>query len=948
MSNEEILNEQSENVVADQAPADEADGHSTQGVTGEERAVEEQTVQEQAAPQKTENKPRSASRIVRTAEQKRKLFGMIYYPVLALLLMLMLVFSAIDGVYGYGFDAYGADYYKSVNSHIDNLAQAQRSVMAEKSDVSAHGYIVSALTSGGFYSMSEQKTERDDNADKGEPLAWIKTVTEYATDGNSKKPTVTLQTSTLDASLQTKLELSEYLVGKSITNIVAAVPSNAENAGAVVITVRYDTRPDTFGAASNGAFVGNAVQSLIELVKSGAKLDNDIIVVFTEDVDYSYGAYAFFNLFDGLSGAVARAKYGINLDAYGNGGTLALTDISGADVDYISAVAKTTGNAFNSSVVPDSIAKELINRDAVKAFGKIPAVQVSVIGGLDAAQSSLDTAKNISQSIVKQQSQLLKSYIYAFGKNGAKYGNTNDGKTTMFSYLGGTVAYGSVVAYVLGGVILAQLAAAITLAAVKKTFPLKNMLFAGAMQLLVVFGTALALLAAYFLVTLMLTGFGVLPLHSILLLRYSNAGIIIAALLITLAASFGFTSVFKKMFGVTSSDAVRGTALLVGFAGAVLSFVCPEYSFMLSWLAVLMLAVLIVSICTHKKFKAKFGFGLDKLYPYAIPVVFALPLVMAPVVALAQLLPLVLLPVIFMPVTALFGVGVPYLDRTQPILDKIAKKIKHTVRIEHTVTERIEDRAKKGKFTEITYRRVDKEKVSFNYKNYFGISVVSVLAIVTALLSGGFGVTFDKSLAGYFAYGDAVYNDSLVYELDYGTKSEVSSQKLVVGDLMAYKQMRYNFDGLVWTGVRYEKSVGYTVSNIVDRSPSVEKNSDNNNLITVTTFDGAFSNVTITVPSAKSITKITIKETRKTDGDYAGYVYEFDNLSTITLRLPHGFDTSFTLEFEGAMPTQLIYEEHRTDAAVKLESIDEWNMVYDKADMPGLKAAIVLKRTFTL
>lgn len=956
MDNEENVVEQ-EQAQAEQNAAQNAEGESapteapavaesteTNEPTEAEGKAQAEDSTEAEKPQQG-NKPEKAKKptVKKTAEQKSKLFRMIYYPVIAVFVLLMVIFSALDGVTGYSPSAYGDNYYTTVNKHIKQLS-GTRSSMAADGDggvANARDYIVSTLTDGGFTEVAESKTDRDEDGKNDERQT---TITEWAKDGETKKATVTVQTSTLDADLQAELGLTEQLVGKNVSNVIAAVPSANAKAGAVVITVRYDSRIDTAGAAG-AAFVANAMQSLIETNKSGAKLQNDIIVVFTEDLDYSYGAYAFFNLFEGLDGAVARAKAGVNLEAYGNGGTLALTDASNAGLDYIYAYTKASDNALNLSVIPSTLPDEFKNRDAIKAFGNIPAVQVAVIGGLDAAQSSLDNADEISQSIVKQQARFVKDYIEEFGNSTDKYSAEGDSNTAYFSYIdGGTVAYTSTASYVVGALILAVAMAVVITMIFKKTFSLKNMFIALGVQLLVVIATLAAMVAAYFLVTLMLTGFGVLPLQAITYLHYSNAGIIIAAMLVTLAASFGFTTLFKKLFRVTSSDAVRGTAMLLGLAGAVMSFACPAYSYITSWLGLTLLVVLLLSVCLHKKFKAKFGFGMDRLYLYVIPAALCLPLVMPTITALAGLLPLALLPVLFTVFTAVLGVGVPYLDRSQPILDKLAKKLpKRTIRVERVVTEKVEDRAKKGKFTEKTFKRVEKEKVAVNYKNYFGVSVVAVLGIVVALFSGGFGVNFDKTLTNYFTYDNAIYNDSIVYELT------DDGQKVVVGDLMAYKFMRYHISDLEWEGEknRYSKTVSYNTNEIIGREPSVSRDGDK---YTVTTFDGGNSNVVITIPSARSITRITVKEYSKSDGDYEGYVYDYENCDKITLRLPYNFDSIFTLEIEGGSPTKFEYEEYRTVAQGEtlLDAVDEWNLVKDDADMQGLRAGIVIKKTLSV
>lgn len=926
-----------------EAPAEQST-ETNEPTETEGKAKAEETPKAEEKPQADKKSEKAKKPTVKkTAEQKSKLFRMIYYPVIAVFVLLMVIFSALDGVTGYSPSAYGDNYYTAVNKHVKQLS-VTRSSMAADGDggvAYARNYIVSTLTAGGFTEVAESKTDRDEDGDNDERQT---TITDWAKDGETKKATVTVQTSTLDADLQDELGLTEHLVGKNVSNVIAAIPSGNAKAGAVVITVRYDSRTDTTGAAG-AAFVANAMQSLLETNKSGAKLQNDIIVVFTEDLDYSYGAYAFFNLFDGLDGAVARAKAGVNLEVYGNGGTLALTDASNAGLDYIYAYAKASDNALNLSVIPSTLPDELKNRDAVKAFGNIPSVQVAVIGGLDAAQSSLDNADEVSQAIVKQQARFVKDYIEQFGNSTETYSATGDDNTAYFSYIdGGTIAYTATASYVVGALILAVAAAVVITMIFKKTFSLKNMFVALGVQLLVVVATLAAMVAAYFLVTLMLTGFGVLPLQAITHLHYSNAGIIIAAILVTLASSFGFTTLFKKLFRVTSSDAVRGTAMLLGLAGAVMSFACPAYSYITSWLGLTLLAVLLLSVCLHKRFKAKFGFGMDRLYLYVIPAALCLPLVMPTITALAGILPLVLLPVLFTLFTAVLGVGIPYLDRSQPILDKLAKKLpKRTIRVERVVTEKVEDRAKKGKFTERTIKRVEKEKIAVNYKNYFGISVVAVLGIVIALFSGGFGVNFNKTLTNYFTYDNAIYNDSIVYEL---TDSE---QKVVVGDLMAYKFMRYHIGDLEWDGAknRYSKTVNYNTNEIIGREPSVSKDG---NKYTVTTFDGGNSNVVITIPSARSITRITLKEYSKTNGDYKGYVYDYENCDRITLRLPYGFDSIFTLEIEGGSPSKIEYEEYRTvtQGDTLLDAVDEWNLVKGDADMQGLRAGIVIKRTLSV
>lgn len=949
-------NGSSESAVASEAPVEgevteqpqtEAEGESAATeAEHEEKTEEKAATNEESVREPKKEKPQKQKK----ANGMSKLFKLIYYPVLSFVVLLMLVFSVIDGVFGYKPRAYDADYYKAVNAHIEKLSSSSRSGLTAAGASSSADYIATTLFNGGFTRVSERKAGSEDDGET------VTTVTDWSKSTGAPSATVTVMTSNLTGDIQKRNGAAEYLIGATLTNVVAAIPSEktkaGEQSGAVIITVRYDSRTDTVGATDNAAFVSTAVESLIRIVKDNKSLKNDLVVVFTEDYSASFGANAFFAGFDGLDDVVSRATAGLNLDAYGNSGTLALTDVSAAGLDYINAFTKASGNTFNSSVVPSSMPDELMTVGAVSAFAdaNIPAVQVAVVGGIDAAQSYLDSYDEVSQAILHQQAKFFNSFVSSFAGKEKSFKQDNGKEKVIFSYFDwGTVAYTSTASYVLGAILIALIAGAIAVVAVKKTFSLKNMLKAVGVELLVVVGAVAAMFAAYFLITLMLTGFGAMPIHAIVQIRSFNAGVLIAAMLVALAASFGFTSLFKKLFKVTSSDAVRGTALLFGLAGVVMSFAAPAYSFLTVVPGLLLVATLLCTACLNGKFKEQFGFGFDRLFIYAVPVAICLPVVIAPIAMLMQLLPLYLLPVTMSLFVGLIGVAVPYLDRTTAMLDKVAKKLPpRTLRIERTAVEKVEDRAKKGKFTERTVKRIDKEKVPLNYKNYFGITMVCVLAAVIALLSGGIGITFGKTVTDAHAYSDAVYNDALVYEWEYS--SGTYSQKIVVDDLIAYKYFRYAVDDLEWDSEtnRYVKTVGYNTNDIIPTMPELTRTGESGSyLYNVTTFDGPRSNVIITVPNASLITKITVINAYDVE-----YAYEFDKAETIVLNLPYGFG-NFSMRFEGAEPSTVQYEEQRTVTIASpdnaLANVDEWNSLlqyYRESNISGnIRGGIVLKRT---
>ncbi|MCH5162902.1 MAG: M28 family peptidase [Clostridiales bacterium] len=983
MSNEEnVINdeamkpeENSAEPVADQEPeaqaetpaesdaAEAAEAEKSEADTADGSAVQEKS-DEEPAPQKIEKpeKPKKDKPAKQTTKPRRAASGMsrtfklVYYPVLALVALIVMIFSIVDGVCGYSPEAYGAGYVKSVRAHIKELSSDVRSSMTSAGIDSARDYIVQELTRGSRFILAEEVKEGEEDDDE-----LVTTVTEWASNSNANSavPTVTIMTSQPSVTLQNAAGTDGYYVGKEITNVIAAIPSTqtrkahadkdfTKQSGAVIVTVRYDTRPDTYGAADNASFVAVAIETLRDLVEKNAKLENDLVVVFTEELGAAYGVYTFFESFKGLDEVASRAVVGISLDAYGNSGTLALTDASGAGLDYINAYTKISGSIFNSSVVNTSI-PDNIKSNAVKGFGDVPAIQVAVLGGLDAYGSLDDTAKNIPDSIINQQSAFLKNYVEAFAKASKDVSAEDGNESVFFSYFDwGTVAYNSIASYVIGALILILLGVNVALLIVKKTFSIKKLLIACGVELLVIAGTLVAMFAAYFLVTLMLTGFGVLPIHAITQIRYFNGGIFFAAMLISLASSFGLTSLFKKLFKVTSSDTVRGTAFVFGVVGMIMSFAAPASSYLVSWLGLLLSAVLLVTICLNGKLKDRFGFGFDRLFIYVVPVILCMPFMLSGMSMLTELLPLYMLPVTMMLFTGMLGVAVPYLDRSAVVFDKLAKKLpKRTQRVERTVTERVEDRAKKGKFTEREVRRVEKEKVAVNYKNYFGVSVIAVIGVVVALFSGGFGATFGQTITDVQSYNDAIYNDSIVYVWD------GSSHKLVVKDLMAYKYIRYAVNDLEWDAANnyYYKNVNYGDRIILSAEPDIVHGDDK---YTVQSAYGSLSSVILTIPSARQITSITVAP-NTSDAETDGMKYEFYNEDEIVLRLPCGYaDGNFTLTIEGSSPSTIEYEEHYSfvydeTGENPLGEIDEWNAIvreYNGQDvLHGLRGGIVLKRS---
>lgn len=888
-----------------------------------------------------------------------KKFKWIYYPILAIVSLVLLILGMVDGLSGCASKVQDNDFYTAVRANISAISGSSHSAMSENDLATVRSRIINTLTTAGFTLQAEVK-ENEDSDD--EPTV---TVTDWAK-GDSNRPiyTVTEQTAFLTDELLSGIEGKDdghIAAATTVTNVIAAIPgtdtkAGNEGAGAIIITARFDTRDDTDGATSNSAFVATLAQTLAEFADADAEFKNDIIVVFTEAQGYHYGDYAFMRAFEGFSGAVGRAKLGLNVEAYGTGGTLAITDSTNDAL--VTAVSKTTGGAMNSSITNAALSS-IINESALGAFD-VPAVQVSILGDLGAYVSQDDTAERVTDNVLYQQAQFIQSFIETFGQTSATYGGNGEG--VFFSYLDiGTVNYSKVAAYVFGSIILALMAATFIVNALRKTksinaegqtvekraFNAFNILKAIGCQLLIMVSALAVLYGAYFLIALMLVGFGVLPIYSITSLVAYNTGVFVAALLLAVAVSFAFTALYKKLFKVKATDLVRATAVIVALIGAILSFAAVPASYLFAWVGLLSMIVFLLTTIFKGAFGSRFGFDIERLFLYCVPVALCLPFIMPALIVLSKSLNMLLLPII-VTVFALFAqFATAYLDYANATFDKIAKRLPPRVmRVQHTVVERIEDRAKKGKFTEQTVTKVENVRVKWNYKNYFGVSLVCALATVLILSFGGAGTaTFSRSITGFYDYDDAIYNDAIVYSWDNTTGT--ATKRVEIRDLSVYKYARYAIDDLLWDS---EKGVYYKTDNsdIVvpgNAQPSITKSGS---LYTVTCFDKNRSYVSLSFADASAITSITITAA---DNDEETYTYEFLRQETIELVMPYGFG-DFTMTVEGASNSRITYTEKRPGTDSPIINTDEWNDMiayYANSNIASnLRAGIVLTNYYTL
>lgn len=550
---------------------------------------------------------------------------------------------------------------------------------------------------------------------------------------------------------------------------------------------------------------------------------------------------------------------------------------------------------------------------------------------------------------------MMQRYVDAFGSENLS-ALESDSNAVFFSYLDlGVAHYPIYVGYIMGGIVLALAIAAVVVNLLKRKkygkkagFSFAKMGGGAAVQLLTMAATLAVLFVAYFLIALLLVGFGVITIHSIGSLRFASVGIVISAMLLTLAVSFAFYGLFKKLFAVRSADVARGTAFLWGLIAAVISFVAPTLAYFFAITAMGVLAVVLLNTIFKEKYREKTGESMDKLFLYAVPLIFTLPMIVPVIMIAATVLNAVYMPIVMMLFLLAAGFIAPYFTQLQPVLDKVAAMLpERKIRVERVVTEMVEDRAKKGKFTEQTVKKVVKESVPWRYRNYMGVTLIATVAVVMAILFSSFGVGFSSAVGGGVSYRNAIYNDSMVYVWERnGTGAAVRTVE--VHDTIAYKYMYRAMDGFKWDSDKqaYVKTDDALKVVAGGMEPTITK-SDDGLSYKFKPYDSANSEITVKLTGASSVTKFTFD-----NGVGDPYEVENDGNSTVNIQLPYGYG-AFTMTVDSSATLGIEYVEHCPDHH-NINNLEEWAQVKKFIDSvhseysDNFRSGIILKYTLSL
>jgi hypothetical protein len=177
-----------------------------------------------------------------------------------------------------------------------------------------------------------------------------------------------------------------------VENVLVKLPGNL-NGKSLLLSMHYDTIPDSPGAGDNGASVATALET-IHALKSIPPHRNDIIFLFCDSEESGFGGVQAFIEDHPWALNVGMA---VNFDAVGNGGSSFLIETSEGNVNLIKELAEMREYPVACSPINDVYTLMGSSSDfTVFKRHHIPGFFVSIVGGLVAFHSMLDTSERMN------------------------------------------------------------------------------------------------------------------------------------------------------------------------------------------------------------------------------------------------------------------------------------------------------------------------------------------------------------------------------------------------------------------------------------------------------------------------------------------------------------------------------------------------------------------------
>ena len=430
----------------------------------------------------------------------------------------------------------------------------------------------------------------------------------------------------------------------ALSNVIVHIPANAANKSgeAIMFMAHTDSVPMGSGASDDTvacATMLEAIRYYLGKMENGYTIENDLLFCFVNGEEVGLfgsealrGETAFEGPgphdyeFKGFDDVLNRVKFVTNLESRGTSGTLIMFETAENNYNTVKLFSEVNESLFTCSIATFVYANMPNSTDFTTFKSIYQGLNMANITGGEDYHTQNDNVENVGMVYLSQQAQIVDALIEKLGNYELSTLHDAEESAIFFSYLNvGTVVYNHTTVTVLAVICILLLLSNIILGVLKKKQNLKKTAKA---FLAIVGGLALsagAAFACYYVFQLIAVLFGVIDIHMVGTIMYSNIAIVIGIGLLTLAMTVIASYFACKWLKIEGRDISRAFAYLHAVLGIAVSFALPDASYLFIFSGILLSAIeLLITLMPEKKIE---NYHLDLLvtalcFPIVIPVIF--------------------------------------------------------------------------------------------------------------------------------------------------------------------------------------------------------------------------------------------------------------------------------------------------------------------------------------
>ena len=429
-----------------------------------------------------------------------------------------------------------------------------------------------------------------------------------------------------------------------LSNVIVHIPANGANKSgeAIMFMAHTDSVPMGSGASDDTvacATMLEAIRYYLDKMENGYTLENDLLFCFVNGEEVGLfgsealrGQEAFEGLgphdyaFKGFHDVLNRVRFVTNLESRGTSGTLIMFETAENNYNTVKLFAEANQSLFTCSIATFVYANMPNSTDFTTFKSIYQGLNMANISGGEDYHTQNDNAENVGMVYLSQQAQIVDTLIEKLGSYDLDRLYDAEESAIFFSYLNiSTIVYNHATVTVLAVLCILLLLANIILGAAKKQKRLKKTAKA---YIGIVAGLALSAGAAYicyFIFQWIAVLFGVIDIHMVGTVMYSNIAIVIGIGILTLAMTVIAAHLTCKWLKIEGRDLQRAFAYLHAVLGIAVSFALPDASYLFIFSGILLTAIeLLITLFPEKNIeKYHFELLVTALYfPIVIPVIF--------------------------------------------------------------------------------------------------------------------------------------------------------------------------------------------------------------------------------------------------------------------------------------------------------------------------------------